>query len=61
MVAPGEGLASASDWFRTRCDLQSDMLTVVIPPVAFLFVTVTVIYVVSGLVAPLIVLIESLT
>jgi type IV pilus assembly protein PilC len=61
LSAPDEALASASDWFRTRCDLRSDLLMVVIPPITFLLVTVTMIYVMGALFAPLMKLIQSLT
>jgi type IV pilus assembly protein PilC len=61
LSTPDEALASASQWFLTRCDLRSDLLTVVVPPITFLFVTITMIYVMGALFAPLIQLMRSLT
>jgi type II secretory pathway component PulF len=56
-----EALASASDWFKDRCNVRTDFLTAVIPPIAFLVVIVTLMFVIGALLQPLIILIESLT
>ncbi len=59
--ASAESLQVAAEWFRSRCDLQSELLAVVVPPISFLFVAVTMLFVVSALFAPLVQLIRLLT
>ena len=59
--APAEALRSAADWFRLRCDLRGDVLSVVIPPITFVVVTAVMGCVAVALFLPMVKLIESLT
>jgi len=49
----GDALLAAAEWFRRRCELNCNLLTVVAPPLVLLLVMAVTMYVLTAFVSPL--------
>ena len=56
----GDALLAAAEWFRRRCELNCNLLTVVAPPLVLLLVMAVTMYVLTAFVSPLFEAISSL-
>ena len=61
LSAQAEALRAASELFRGRMEMRADLLTAVIPPLAFLAVVIVSLWMLSAMFGPFIRLISSLT
>jgi type II secretory pathway component PulF len=58
--ALADALAAASEWFRRRCELHCNLLTLVVPPLVLLLVMAVTMYVLTAFVSPLFEAIEGM-